>query len=330
MPRVSVTMPAYNAERSIARAVRSVLESTLTDLECVVVDDGSKDNALAELDSIKDKRLRVIAVDHAGVAAAANRAVQESRAPIIARMDADDYCHPTRLEKQLTQLDAGGVDGIGGRVRIVNQQGGSVPSMKRYEAWVNDHLTDDAIRACRFVESPLVNPTMTAKREVFELGFRNGPFPEDYDLWLRAMQAGFRFGKVSDVVLDWTDGPGRLTRSHANYSADAFDRCRREHLLLGPMSGVTRVRFWGAGQTGKPWLRWLREQAIAVDCAVDVSPRKLGEVIHGARVVSPDDLPAADGTPLLIGVGAPGARELILLKLSEAGYRPGRDAWFVA
>ncbi len=330
MPRLSVTIPAFNAEATIERSVESALASTFGDLECVVVDDGSTDDTLRALDRIKDRRLRVIAAGRAGVAGAANRAIREARAPIIARMDADDFCHPTRFEKQLKLLDEAGLHGVGGRVRIVDGNGVPVPTMRRYEDWVNENLDDASIRAYRFVESPLVNPTMTARREVFELGFREGAFPEDYDLWLRAMQAGFRFAKVEDIVLDWTDGPGRLTRSHPNYSSGAFDRCRREHLLAGPLEGVVEVRFWGAGQTGKPWLRWLREKGIKVECVVEVSPRKIGETIHGARVIPPERLPAADGRPLLIAVGAPGARNLILKRLDEVGCRPGVDAWFVA
>lgn len=330
MPRLSVTIPAYNAGTTIARSVRSVLQSTFTDLECVVVDDGSEDDTLQALEPIKDDRLRVIPCDHAGVSAAANRAVQAARAPFIARTDADDICHPARFERQLEALEGGEIDGVGGRVRIIDGDGQPVATMQRYESWVNDNLENDAIRAFRFVESSLVNPTMTAHREVFELGFRKGPFPEDYDLWLRAMQAGFRFAKLKEIVLDWTDGPTRLTRSHPNYSAEAFDRCRREHLLIGPLNGVSKVRFWGAGQTGKPWLRWLRDRGIKVVSVVDVSPKKIGEAIHGAPVIPPGELAPPDGTPLLIAVGAPGARELILGRLNEVGYLPGADAWFVA
>ncbi len=330
MPRLSVTIPAFNAAGTIARAVASVLDSTFTDLECVVVDDGSTDDTPQALARFSDPRLRVIPTDHTGVVGAANLAVAEARGRYIARMDADDYSHPARFAKQVEALETGEIDGIGGAVRIVDAAGQPVPTMKRYEDWVNDNRDNESIRACRFVESPLVNPTMTARREVFELGFREGPFPEDYDLWLRAMGAGFRFAKLPDIVLDWTDGPARLTRTHANYSPEAFDRCRREHLLNGPLCNARQVRFWGAGQTGKPWLRWLAGRGIAVEFVVEVSPRKQGETIHGARVIPPKALPQPDGTPLLIAVGAPGARDLILDHLRNAGYAPGKDAWFVA
>lgn len=330
MPRLSVVIPVYNAEQSIVRAVRSALDSSFRDLECVVVDDGSTDGTRDALSMIDDPRLRVIPSEHRGVAHAANLAIAEARAPFIARMDADDFCHPYRFEKQIEILESGQVDGVGGRVRIVDANGKPVETMERYQDWVNDNLDNESIRAFRFVESPLVNPTVTARREVFELGHREGPFPEDYDLWLRAMEHGFAFAKLPDIVLDWTDGPGRLTRAHSNYTDEAFDRCRREHLMKGPLRDTKSVNAWGAGQTGKPWLRWLREQGIVIRCVIEVSERKIGERIHGAPVVSSEDLPPPDGTPLLIAVGAPGARDLILSDLLKAGYQPGRDAWFVA
>lgn len=330
MPRLSVVIPVFNAEHTVVRAVRSTLDSTFRDLECVVVDDGSTDGTLAALKTIEDPRLQIISAKHRGVAHAANLAATESRAPLIARMDADDFCHPTRFEKQIELLEAERLDGVGGRVRIVDANGDAVGTMQRYETWVNDNLDNESIRAFRFVESPLVNPTVTARREVFELGHREGPFPEDYDLWLRAIQSGFIFAKLPEVVLDWTDGPGRLTRLHSSYTDEAFNRCRREHLLNGPLRDVKTVNAWGAGQTGKPWLRWLREQSIDIGCVVEVSQKKIGERIHGAPVVSSDDLPEPNGTPLLIAVRAPDARELILEELRAKGYQPGTDAWFVA
>lgn len=330
MPRLSVVIPAFNAASTIARAVESVLQSRLSWLECLVVDDGSTDGTMDSLSHIDDPRLRMIRIDHSGVAAAANAGTRASDAPYIARMDADDWSHPERFEKQLAVLESNDADVVGGLVRIVDAHGAPVESMRRYESWVNSNIDDADIKAFRFVESPMVNPTVMARREVFELGFREGPFPEDYDLWLRAMRRNYRFLKLPEPVLDWTDGPGRLTRSNPNYSTEAFDRSRRTHLLAGPLMGSKRVNLWGAGQTGKPWLRWLLDEDFEVRRVIEVSRRKIGERIHGVSVISPDDMPPADGTPLVIAVGAEGARELILEHLVKTGHVPGVDAWFVA
>ncbi|MEK6236039.1 MAG: hypothetical protein N2C14_15140, partial [Planctomycetales bacterium] len=123
---------------------------------------------------------------------------------------------------------------------------------------------------------------------------------------------------------------GRLTRTDDRYSSEAFDRCRRTHLLAGPLAGVDCVDVWGVGRTGKPWLRWLQQQGVAVRRGYDVSPRKQGVTIHGVPIAHPDSLPDADGTPLLIAVGAADARRVIAPQLRARRHEIGGDAWFVS
>ena len=244
-------------------------------------------------------------------------------------MDADDVSHPARLERQLSLLHDSGADMVGCQVRIVDALGQAVGSMRRYEQWSNSLIEPSRIAAMRFVELPIVNPTLMTRREVFELGFRDGPWPEDYDLCLRALGQGRTAAKVPEVLFDWIDSGDRLTRTDARYSPEAFDRCRKIHLLDGPLSGKTTFDLWGAGQTGKPWLRWLQSEGFTVRHAVEVSPKKIGTRIHGVPVIADTALPLPDGTPLIIAVGAAGARELIEADLVKTGYLPGKDAWFV-
>lgn len=327
---LAVILPVYNAESTVLRAAQSILDSDFADFELLIVDDGSTDNTYRQVASLDDRRVRVLRKKHEGVVSAFHLGLRSSRVPWIARMDADDFSRTDRLGKQLSYLQTCDVDVVGGKVKILDLSGTPVPSMLRYETWINSHLDPKSISAFRFVESPIVQPTVMARREVFELGYREGPWPEDYDLWLRAIQQGFRFAKIPDHVLTWTDHNRRLTRTDSRYSAAAFDRCRRMHLLEGPLKGTSCVRLWGAGKTGKPWLRWLQTNNITVHTLIDVSSRKLGEVIHGVRVQPPDKLPEANDLPLIVAVGAEGARELILKHIRDFGYVPGENAWFVA
>ena len=147
---------------------------------------------------------------------------------------------------------------------------------------------------------------------------------------LRAAARGMRFGKATEVLLDWTDRPERLTRTDVHYSPEAFTRCRQLHLLAGPLDGVACVDLWGVGQTGKPWLRWLQAQNIFVRHGYDVNERKVNESIHGVRIIHPSEMPPADGTPLIIAVGAEHAHKVIAPQLLSRGYRLGSNAWFVA
>ncbi len=331
MPKVSVVLPVFNAASTIERAIDSILEQTLRDIELIVVDDGSTDETATLVQEIKDPRIRLIHQNHQHVATAANLGMSHATAPLVARMDADDYAYPNRLELQREILLREKLDVVGCQIRIVNDNGQAVLTMANYQHWINDEtLTPEKICELRFVEFPLVNPTIMARRPYFELRFRDGDFPEDYDLMLRAAARGMRFGKVAQTLLDWTDRPERLTRTDGRYTPEAFDRCRRTHLLGGPLEDVQEVDVWGMGQTGKPWIRWLQENDIHVRHGYDVSPRKQGVEIHGVSVTTPDELLPADSTPLLIAVGAHGARQVIMPQVLERGYVIGGDAWFVS
>ena len=328
-PRVSVVLPMRNAATTIERAVRSILNSTLRELELIVIDDGSDDGSAEVVRKIPDPRLRLLKQESLGVCSAANLGTAMATASLIARMDADDISHPTRIEKQLSLLYNSGRDLVGCRVRIIDALGQTVESMQRYERWSNALTEPNQIAAMRFVELPIVNPTLLAKREVFELGYREGNWPEDYDLCLRAVGQGYTAAKVPEVLFDWIDSGNRLTRTDARYSPEAFDRCRKTHLLNGPLAGKNEIDLWGAGQTGKPWLRWLQAKGITVRHIIEVSPKKIGSLIHGVPVIADTTIPLPDGTPLIIAVGTAGARELIEANLKKKGYIPGKDAWFI-
>src|SRR5262245_7493975 len=93
-PAVSVLMPVYNGGRFLAAAVESVLAQTFTDLELIAIDDGSTDASAQVLRDLaaRDARLRVVHQDNQGIVASLNTALALARAPLVARMDADDIC----------------------------------------------------------------------------------------------------------------------------------------------------------------------------------------------------------------------------------------------
>lgn len=331
-PEISVVLPVHNARRTIGRAVRSILSQTHEDFELIVVDDGSSDGTADALKPLlSDRRMSLCSIAHRGVAGAANHATKLARGRLIARMDSDDWSHPRRLQLQRAYLNTNGCDVVGSRVQIVDVNQHRPESLRRYETWVNEETaTAESILALRFVEFPLVNPSILARREYFELRFRDGDFPEDYELMLRAAEAGMRFGKVPENLLQWSDHPNRLTRQDPRFSEQAFLSCRQKFLLRGPLCNSSIVDLWGWGRAGKPWVRFFKSSGIGIRYGYDVSPRRIGETIHGVEIRAPQTLAPADGTPLVIAVGAAGARPTITSQVTAAGYTLGGDAWFVA
>lgn len=104
-PAVSVVMPVFDDAAHLRPAIDSILGQTLTDLELVVVDDGSTDDTPAILAAVADPRLRVVRQQHAGLVPALNRGLAEARGRHVARMDADDLSLPGRLDAQARFLD---------------------------------------------------------------------------------------------------------------------------------------------------------------------------------------------------------------------------------
>lgn len=102
-PLVSVIIPAYNAETFIGRTLNSVLSQTYTNIEVLVVDDGSQDRTTEIVDffSQQDGRITLLKQANAGVAAARNLAIAKSKGEYIAPIDADDIWYPQKLEKQV-------------------------------------------------------------------------------------------------------------------------------------------------------------------------------------------------------------------------------------
>lgn len=97
---ISVVVPLYNKEKQIAHTLQSVFNQTFQDFEVVVVDDGSTDGSVAEVEKLSDSRIRLIHQKNAGVSAARNRGIEEAKGDLIAFLDADDEWKPEYLATQ--------------------------------------------------------------------------------------------------------------------------------------------------------------------------------------------------------------------------------------
>jgi hypothetical protein len=335
VPRISVLLPVRDAAATLGACLDSLAAQTLADHEVVAVDDGSRDGSgeILRARARADPRLRVVSTPPHGLVAALNRGLAEARAPLVARMDADDRAATDRLARQAGRLEAdAAVDVLGCRVRVVGLDGPPGEGMRAYVRWQNALLDHDAMARDRFVESPLVHPSVAMRRPALASlgGWRAFDGPEDYDLWLRGFAAGLRFAKLPEVLLDWSDSPGRSTRTDPRYAPSRFLALKLAALRAGPLAGARAAVVWGAGPVGKAWSHALRAAGHEVRAFVEVNPRKLGGRVHGAPVVSVDGAAALRGPLHLAAVGQPGARERIRDAAARLGLVEGADLVAVA
>ena len=210
-PLVAVVMPVYNGARFLDESLRSAREQTLTDVEIVVVDDGSTDGslAIAARHAAEDRTVRVVARVNGGVAAARNAGMQLTDAPFIALLDQDDIALPSRLERQLQFLlenpDVAVIGTHGWRIGEDGRELGvfDVGPMSR------EHFED--LRVCNEVIYLLASSVMFRRQVALSVGgFRDVEFAEDADLWTRIAD--------EHVVLAL---PERLVRYRVHPSSDS-------------------------------------------------------------------------------------------------------------
>lgn len=186
-PRVTVFIPAYNRERFIGAAVRSVLAQRYRDFELLVVDDGSTDRTAAIVAACDDPRVRLEQnPGNRGIPYTRNRGLELARGQYLAILDSDDLMLPARLGAQVDFLDRHPRHAaVGSWSRLVDADGAVLPGLKRqpvHDADIQSHLL---FRCC------LNNRTVTARADVLRAYGYRAEFPrcQDYDLLVRLAPA---------------------------------------------------------------------------------------------------------------------------------------------
>ncbi len=333
-PEVSVVMPCHRGDELLRRSIQSCLDQTLANFERVILlhraDEKAK--AIAGEFVAADERI-VLTESNLPFTEALNAGHERTSAGLVARMDSDDFAYPDRLTKQAEFLHSNpGISAVSSLIRIVDAQGNPpAEGFAEYEKWLNGLETPDDIAAQRFIESPIANPTVMFRREVFEEvgGYRDLPWAEDYDFYLRLFDCGHAIGKVPEVLLDWTDHEGRLTRTHDRYSQENFLRAKAHFLAKLELVKSGGISLCGAGPIGKQLAIFLKAEGVSLRAFYEVHPRRIGETIHGVPVLD-QSLLTCDGSTLVNAVGIRGKRNEVRQLAKSAGFHEGVDFFCAA
>ena len=205
--RVSIIMPAFNAERFIREAIESVLAQTFSDYELIVVDDGSTDGTLAVVETYR-AGTRVLRQPHAGVAAALNYGIRQSAGELVAFLAADDVWLPGFLGAVVEAFDARADVGAGyAWLRYMDPDGQPLPGGTQDRLWPD--VLAQALHHCFALPSTLVVRRLRLDQVgLFDPELRGG---EDRDLLIRLAAAGTVFACVPTVLVHKRLHPGALT-----------------------------------------------------------------------------------------------------------------------
>lgn len=232
VPRVSVLTAVHNGERYLRAAIESILRQTVSELELLVVDDGSTDSTPAVLSAVEDERLRVVRNEYRlGLAGALNRGLDEVRARYVARMDADDIALPHWLQRVLARLGTEPAVALVGAGILELHTGGRLGAV---------HLPEPGPAVTRwyslFSSSPFFHNTVAFDNELFEQNRlrydESFGESEDYELWTRVLE---------HAEADSLEEPLVLYRVHPEQASQRRSGLQRElgrHVALAQIAAA--------------------------------------------------------------------------------------------
>ena len=188
-PNISILMSVYNGEKTLEKAIDSILSQSYRDFEFIICDDASSDAGAAILEKYREKDERIVLLKHTencGLAASLNDCLALARGKYIARQDADDISMPNRLEATLKYLEETDAPYVGAGIYVFDDEG--VFSKRLFEEKITKHIIAK--------KNPFFHPTMMFKKEILDgvSGYRVAEETrrtEDYDLVMRLAAKGF-------------------------------------------------------------------------------------------------------------------------------------------
>jgi glycosyltransferase involved in cell wall biosynthesis len=276
-PRVTVLVPVYRGADIVGGAIESVLAQTYEEFELLLVDDCSPDDSVSVIEVFDDPRIRLLRNEqNLGQIGSLNRGLREARGEYIARLDQDDRCLPTRLQRQVEVLDSEPtVALVGGWMTIVDDRGNRMGVL---EGELNDYV--EFVFEILTNQLKLGHPAVTFRREpVLELGGYDESIAlaEDKDLWRRLALAGHEARIVTEPLVVYlvhgaqqSQQSADLQRENNNRALECFVGAVSER---APARAVRLLlswdeRFWDECRTREDGLRAVAGlEALLADAA---------------------------------------------------------------
>ncbi|MBS1255368.1 MAG: putative glycosyltransferase EpsJ [Deltaproteobacteria bacterium] len=293
-------MPVRSDAAMLPDCLEDIQSQTVSEIEIVIVDDGSSDETpeLLKRASNRDSRIRVIRTKPRGIISALNTGLAECKGKYIARIDADDRMVNTRLVKQLELMTSDPeLELIGCRMEGFTDSGRITESIEKYQSWSNSLISHEQIEIDLFAECPIAHPTFFATRDLLNKldGYSPNPWAEDYDLILRAYGTGAKFAKHPEKLVRKFHASGRLSRIESIYKRPAMFEAKAHYLLeLGFLNKRRGVLIAGSGPTGRQAAHSFAKRGINILGFVDNRPGPPDRLVKSWPAWGFTDLPPAE------------------------------------
>lgn len=221
MPKISVIMGCYNAEKFMDKAIQSIINQTYTDWEFIICDDGSTDRTYEKILKWQKKDERIVSIQNKknlGLAKSLNNCIKISKSEFIARMDADDYSYENRLKEQLIFLEQQTKYSFCGcNVNYFDDNG----------IWGKSDLKKEVTKEMVFKANQFIHPTIFIRKDaLLDVGkytvekytYRT----EDYDLWCKLYNNDYIGTNMERIFLNYREDNESLKKRKFKYRLDAY------------------------------------------------------------------------------------------------------------
>lgn len=296
---VSVILPVYNEEAYIEEAIDSILNQTYTNLELIVIDDGSTDTTLEIIMRKKseDDRIVLITRKNKGLVTSLNEGILIAKGEYIARMDADDKSHLDRLEKQVAYMEMNkDVYLLGTNYSLLYEPGLSEDVKKAAQGTHKRSMAPiDSMNWFLSTNETMkfIHPTIMMRKTLFDkIGLYRQYKLEDIELYFRCGINNLRIDKLDEILLDYrvransksrTEGRAEQTKEIMSYKLD--------YLVGRNWNEKTEFKYmiWGADISGTIAVKIINDKLPNTQCLGYIDSFKEGE-LNDYPVVKPDQL----------------------------------------
>ncbi len=322
-PLVSILLPVYNPDERFKTALDSLVNQTYSNIEIIILDDGSHP-VIKKINS--DSRIQWHHFSHRGLAEVLNHGIKLARGKYIARMDADDCSSQKRIEKQVNCLESYPATDLVA-TQVFEPEPGS--GIYQYIKWQNNLCTHNDIFNQRFVDAPLVHPTIMTRSDSFKKygEYSEENIPEDFDLWLRWLEKGATFFKIRESLLHWSDHSGRLTRTHPNYARETFFEVKARYFAKWFNESGIKSPLWICGTGTKVFKRsaLLEKNGLTIEGYIDVK-----RTMSLRNVISYEEISNLDSPFICSYVSDWSGRIKIQKFLNNRGFQEGVNFYMMA